>query len=262
MIDGYLVGSFNGVRKFAVALSTIDNYVGPLIKSWGRILFEDNRRGVLMGLDKDDRSVMRTHYRTSYTQAGIDRPTYVKGILAPDAMKSWLVNISGSEMGMGGFKGGTGNNLTKNEYKKLTGPPLAPRGMASRIISNYVVNVFTQQNGVYGVEGGWNDVVSNRGYPFLYAHFNGTGLHKGGNYATFMPSRRFRRINNSGNGFGRGRNLPRRDMNGLRAWGRKRANDDLNRWMRELMTTLQTEYFTEHGHVPDFVRMDRRGRMR
>ena len=260
MIDGYIVGSFEGTAKFAVALSTVENYVGPLIKSWAKVLIQDNRRGVLAGKDKNDRNVMPTHYRRSFTQAGFDRPTYVKGVQSPDASKSWLVNTSGTESDVGGFKGGVSANLSKKEYQKLAGPPLAPRGMASRIISNYIVRAFIQADGVYGVEGGWNDVVAKNGYPFLYAHFNGTGMHKGGNYASWIPSRKFKKINDSGQGFGRGKNLPRRDMNGLREWGRKRARADLNAWIRDLMTTLQTDYFTDHGHVPDFIRIPQRRR--
>jgi hypothetical protein len=252
MIDAHFEGSFDGVRRFSATLTTIEDFVGPLMVAWAKVLVEDNRKGVLAGRDKNDTVVMKTHYRTSFVQAGYDRPTYVKGVVNPAGDRSWLVNIRGN-MDSPGYKGGSSHNLKTSEYKKMSGPPLAPRGMASRIISNYVVSPIFETGGRYGVEGGWNDVTGRNGYPFLYAHFNGTGLHKGGNYATFMQSRQFKKLNNSGKGFGRGRNLPRRDMNGLRKWGRDRARRDLKLWIEDLMETFQNKYFNQTGHTPEFV---------
>jgi len=247
MIEHDFVGSFGGTSLFTARLATIQHYIGDLMNSWGKVLVEDNRRGVLAGLDKNDRSVQRTYYRWGVTQAGVDRPTYVKFVPNPNG-GNWKTNVSG---GHGeGFKPGPSANLTSKEYKRLTGPPLAPRGMASRIISNYTVAPILGDNNEFGVEGGWDDVVSKKGYQFLRAHFNGTGRNAGGNYL-WLPV------------FGGrpGKNLPRRNMNGLRDWGKARARAALNTWMKEVMTE-QMAYWEQAQHVPQFFRIDQRRKKR
>lgn len=225
MIDAHVIGSFNGTRQFAARLSTLQNYAGPLINAWAKVLIEDNRKGVLAGLDKDDQPVKPTSYRYSFTQAGYDRPTYVKTVFNVQSNAVWRVNISGANVGPG-YKPGPRANLSNREYRNQSGPPLAPRGMASRIISNYTIEPIETGN-TLGVEGGWDDVVSRRGREFLMYHFSG------------------------------GSRLPRRDMAGLRRWGRTRARRDLREWINDLMTELQDTYFTRAGHTPDFINLRR-----
>lgn len=241
MMNGFFEGSFDGVHAFTAQLSTIENYIGPLMQAWAKVLIEDNRKGVLAGLDKNDQPVRPTSYRTSFTQAGYDQPTYVKAVFNPFGGPDWKVNVSGGHMP--GFKPGPGHDLTTKQYQAQSGPPLAPRGMASRIISNYTVAPIFASGGQYGVEGGWDDVLSDKGVPFLPIHFNGTGKHAGGQYLNWYPMK----------GVGRGKNLPRRNMNGLRNWGRTRARKDLREWINDLMTQRQSGYFTMAGHNPDFV---------
>lgn len=221
MIDAHVIGSFDGVRQFAARLSTIQNYAGPLISAWANVLVEDNRRGVLAGLDGNDQPVTRTSYRYSFTQAGYDKPTYVKSVFNVQSNATWRVNISGTTQSRG-YKPGPAANLSSRDYRRQSGPPLAPRGSASRIISNYLVELVDTGN-TLGVEGFWQDVVSRRGVSFLPFHFSG------------------------------GRRLPRRNMANLRQWGRQRARRDLREWINDLMTDMQTEYFTRAGHTPDFV---------
>ena len=66
------------------------------------------------------------------------------------------------------------NNLTNSWYRALDGPPLAPRGRDSRIVTQ-----FRQRHGRDGqawyVEGGWEDVLTVSGIPFLPFHFRGEG---------------------------------------------------------------------------------------
>jgi len=237
MIGGYFSGSFDGVHTFTARLSTLDHYAGDLIGRWAAVLIEDNRRGVLAGLDRHDRQVIPTNYRNSFVQAGRDKPTTVQEV------KGWLVNVSG---GPGpGFKPGAGWDLTKKEYREQSGPPLAPRGMASRIISNYTVAPMHQPGagGMVGVEGGWDDVLNDRGEEFLQYHFDGTGMHRGGAYASWTKRR----------GVGRGKNMPRRDMAGLRKWGKDQAKKELREWVRELMEVQQGQYFSQMGHDAFFI---------
>ena len=112
--------------------------------------------------------------------------------------------------------------------------------MASRIISNYTVKAVDSTGGEFGVEGGWDDVVSKKGVEFLPFHFSG-------NVVATTSGPLFGVI-----GVGRGKNLARRNMAGLRAWGRTRARTDLQKWIQEVMDK-QYEYFTEAGHIPDFI---------
>ena len=229
MIHGHVTGTFDGTHAFVASLSTVNNYIGSLMQSWAKVLIEDNRKGVLAGLDKDDKPVASTIYRNSFAQAGYDRPTYVKFVPNPFGPVAWKVNVSGTHDP--GYKPGTTANLTTKQYKSLSGPPLAPRGMASRIISNYKIEAVDGTGGEFGVEGGWDDVVSKKGVEFLPFHFSG-------NVVSSTSAPLFGVI-----GVGRGKNLARRDMAGLRAWGRSRARTDLKKWIQEVMDK-QYEYFT------------------
>src|SRR5947209_6256359 len=83
----------------------------------------------------------------------------------------------------------------------LGGPPLAPRGASSRVITN----LFTQHgrdpaDNTWFAEGAWFEVVSTRGIPFLMAHFTGAATGRG------------HRVK-----------LPVRDLRGVRPQGRQEA---------------------------------------
>lgn len=235
MINGH-VGPFGVTELFAERLQTVDNYIGPLMMAWKAVLVEDNRRGVLAGLDKDDHEVKPTHYRKSFTQAGIDPPLFVRDVPNPFGGENWKVNVSG-QPGEAGFKPGRGHDLTTRQYQQQSGPPLAPRGMASRIISNYTVKPMATEAGHFGVEGGWDDFVSNSGREILPFHFDSSV-----DAASWIPKV----------GVGRGKNLPRRNMSGLRLWGRERARKELLEWIRMVME-MQNEYFERAQHLPEYV---------
>lgn len=256
MIQGRVEGSFNRVFEMANRLETIQAYVGPLLEAWSAVLIEDNRRGVMMGVDGDGVPMKPTKYRHSITQTAAggagdkffnfsgqafdfnpETASSVSGFFGASR-----ANLSGTAQNgpLSGFKPGASNNLTTSQYKRLTGPPLAPRGPASRVISNYVVEVMAGSNMV-GVEGGWNDVVSAKGVSFLPFHFNGA-----------TSSRAFFAASIGGDNH----HLPRRNLVGLRQWGKTQARKELNAWVTQLMTVTQVEYFTRSAkHNPKYVRI-------
>ena len=249
MIKATIEGGFTRAYQALFRLETMTNYVGPLLTAWAKVLIEDNRRGVMQGLDGDGLPMKPTKYRlslkqTSAGQAG-DQFFNASG-QAFSSMESAggfaFANLTGKSNAVG-FKGGASDNLTTRQYKKMTGPPLAPRGPASRVISNYVTEAVVESN-VVGVEGGWNDVVSKNGTPFLPFHFRGATSSR----ATFANS-----IS------GDNKHLPRRNLVGLRLWGKTQARKELNAWVKWLLTVSQPEYFgrTRAGHSPKYVRNKR-----
>jgi len=251
MIQGRVEGSFNRVFEMATRLETIEAYVMPLLEAWAEVLIEDNRRGVMMGVDGDGVPMKPTKYRLSLTQtsAGKSTDTFFnsQGTRISDlalaytgpSVGSYFANTAGRPNALG-FKAGPSGNLTTAQYRKMTGPPLAPRGVASRVISNYVVEYIAHPNTV-GVEGGWNDVVSKSGVSFLPFHFTGYGS-QDDIFASSIS--------------GPNRNLPRRNLVGLRQWGKTQARKELNAWVTQLMTVTQVEYFTRSAkHNPKYVRI-------
>jgi hypothetical protein len=254
MIKGHVEGDFNHVYEAMFRLDTMEAYTDSLLVAWTNVLIEDNRRGVMMGVDGDGQRMKPTKYRNSFVQTSAGQATdtffnsqgtRVTGLaLAYTGPKpgAFFSNITGTP-GARGFKGSSGDNLTTAQYKKMSGPPLAPRGVASRVISNYTVEYIASPNMV-GVEGGWNDVVSKKGVPFLPFHFSG---------ATF--SRAFFAAAIGGDNH----HLPRRNLVGLRQWGKTQARKELNAWIKWLLTVAQPEYFGRRraGHAPKYVRNKR-----
>lgn len=252
MIQGRVEGSFNRVFEMATRLETIEAYVMPLLQAWSNVLVEDNRRGVMMGVDGDGVPMKPTKYRLSLTQtaAGKSTDTFfnsqgtrISGLALAytgPSVGSYFANTSGMSGGLG-FKAGPSGNLATAQYRKMTGPPLAPRGVASRVISNYVVEAMPAGLNAVGVEGGWNDVVSKSGVSFLPFHFAGYGS-QDDIFASSIA--------------GPNRNLPKRNLVGLRQWGKTQARKELNAWATQLMTVTQVEYFTRSAkHNPKYVRI-------
>ena len=168
-----------------------DPDAGPLMEEWEDIITEDNRRGVLAGLDKDGRPMPAVTYRPVTA-----RP------------RRWTHKQEQSHLAAKGHLGAAGDNLSSAQYRRLDGPPLAPRGARSRVIAN----LFTQHGRVgdeWFAEGAWGEVVSRDGTQFLDAHF--TGARTGRNHAV---------------------KLPVRDLRGVRTWGRNKALAALRAWGR------------------------------
>ena len=113
----------------------------------------------------------------------IDPVTYRTGV----AKRSVAVR-SGGKFGSvaGSFKGGSNGNLSPAQYKLLTGPPTAPRRDESRVITNLVTR-HGRRGKLYFAEAAWDGVVDAKGKPFLVKMF------------------------------------ARRDLRGVRRWGREEA---------------------------------------
>jgi hypothetical protein len=118
----------------------------PLLNVLGEILREDNTEGALKGLDGFGDPLIPVTYRPDPT-AGSRKPI------------DYSIKAN--------------NNLTSGHYRTLDGPPLAPRGLDSRIVTNYATVWEHEAEGVYLALGHWVNVESIDGVPFLGAHFRG-----------------------------------------------------------------------------------------
>ncbi|WP_165231360.1 hypothetical protein [Aquisphaera insulae] len=130
--------------KFAElsAASRLD--FAPLLAGWAAIVEEENRAGILAGLDAAGRPLAPVTYRP--------RPA----THSPDFTPLAHDNLSGSA------------------YRVLYGPPTAPRGAASRVITRFHAEPAGQGDG-WSVLGSWDDVVDANGLPFLEDLFAGRG---------------------------------------------------------------------------------------
>lgn len=144
---------------YALDLKTVK----PLLIEWQKILVEDNRKGVLSGLDKDGANMIPVTYRTGIATKTAARRGKARG------------RTVGEFHGFGPFASGLHGNLTTAQYKALTGPPLAPQGDHSRVIANYQTASGQVGPGHFVAEGKWFDVVDIKGNPFLEHHFDGDG---------------------------------------------------------------------------------------
>lgn len=146
----------------------------PLMITWMEIIRRDNERGVLEGLDKDGRPLAPVTYRPipAAMRLTAAQKNLVKG------------NRRGLFAGLGASPGGMpNNNLTSAEYRRLGGPPLAPRGKYSRVVTNLETE-FAPPSGAgaggtgWQAYGYWREVVSVQGAKFLQYHFHGVGKTK------------------------------------------------------------------------------------
>jgi hypothetical protein len=226
-------GAFNRISARLKGVEVIDAAdLAVLLEEWERVIIEDNRRGVLAGLDKDGVEMQAVTYRGQTATAkprarsgafrGSNLKGNRKGVIRELGLKGGRIagrTPKGAEKVVGGmnrFKGVTtysftgskgaailpNNNLATRVYKQLDGPPLAPRREASRVISNLMTEHDTTE---MSASGGWAEVVSPKGVPFLKAHFNGE------------------------NG------LPVRDLRGVRPWGVAQARAAVRKWASWLL---------------------------
>ena len=148
------LGGFDRWREALAAILGADYY--PLMEQWEVIMTKDNKRGILAGLDKDGNPVKPVSYRP--IPGGL-RPTTRR-------QRNFVRGRRGTFFGFGPAAAGLHNNLTTAEYKRLGGPPLAPRGAFSRVITNFGTDA-TQTGPPWFVTGFWDDVVDVKGRPFL-----------------------------------------------------------------------------------------------
>lgn len=137
----------------------------PLLPQWSQILVEGNRRGVLSGVDGNDQPMPPLKYRPK------------QGTAAGKKTSNRQVPNYGTarfqSTGAGPFATGLHDNLLTRQYELLTGPRLAPRGDASRVIKNlHDQSQADPANGRYECILAWFQVISTKGKPFLIYHFD------------------------------------------------------------------------------------------
>jgi hypothetical protein len=135
----------------------------PLMERWADIIVEGNRRGVLAGLDGHNNPMPALQYRDGKGKKTRNRQVGHYGTTVFETT------------GFGPHRAGLHDNLTTALYSQLTGPRLAPRGEASRVIKNLHTEIRNLDGGTWEVVGAWLQVVSNEGVPFLPFHFEGDG---------------------------------------------------------------------------------------
>jgi len=151
------------------AIAHIADHASPLMQRWERVIEEDNRKGVLAGTDKDGNPPGRP---LIYRPRGKGVKLTIAQRLGQSPNKR-----RGIYMGRGPAASGLHNNLTTSEYRKLTGPRLAPRRQFSRIITNLETGHGRDPANprVWFAEGVWREVVTPKGRGFLRYHFDGEG---------------------------------------------------------------------------------------
>jgi hypothetical protein len=169
----------------------------PLMITWGRIIDEDNRKGVLAGTDHTGALMRPVSYRP-VGKPGVKLTVAQRLGQAPRAKR-------GRYAAFGSIETGLHNNLKSSAYKLLDGPALAPRKQFSRVITNLLTRFGKLSNGIWECVGYWNDVVSEKGVPFLHWHFTGTTK------------------------------LPQRDLRGLRPDGVEKARKSMRAWMIDVI---------------------------
>lgn len=151
----------------------------PLMVNWMKTIDDDNRLGVMAGLDKDGNPMAPVRYRP------VGKP------VRPSRRRGQFQGFGATAYG----------NLTSAEYRRLAGPPLAPRGIASRVITNLRLRYGRLGLTQWEAVGYWDEVLSRQGRPFLMYHFLGSGR------------------------------LPRRDLAGMRPGGVEKARKAARAWM-------------------------------
>ncbi len=186
-------------RANALASNGLDATL--LMKTWMGIIEEDNRKGVLAGLDKDGNAMPRVTYRP------------VGKAARPNASQRNTTNSRARKGTFGGYgpaAAGFNNNLSSAEYRRLGGPALAPRGAFSRVITNLRTAYEKVSAHVWTAYGMWFEVVSTKGKSFLPAHFTGARAGRGGRTK-----------------------LPVRDLRGVRPEGREKARKAATAWLSD-----------------------------
>jgi hypothetical protein len=182
----------------------------PLLVSWTQLIADDNRNGVLAGLDKDGLPLAPVTYRP------VDDAGKRINIAAKESSRLRLGQHHARKRdllfgGMGPAASGLHNNLTSSEYRRLDGPPLAPRYQFSRVITNLRLGQpIKEAENRWIAFCYWDEVVSTSGFSFLTVHFNGEPL---------------------------GRNGPsiKRDLRGVRPEGKQRCRAALREWTIDMI---------------------------
>jgi hypothetical protein len=165
----------------------------PVLETISDIMDDDNRRGILAGEDGNGNPMVMPSYR----------PVGKKGVrLTVEQRLGQTGRVKrGRYAAFGSSAEGLFNNLSSSSYRKLDGPPLAPRRQFSRVITNYATRYGEVRTNVWEVIGAWINVLSRKGVPFLHFHFEGAGR------------------------------LLIRDLRGIRPWGMDKIRGAIRAWM-------------------------------
>lgn len=176
----------------------------PLMRTFMMIIDDDNRRGVLASTDMDGNPMAPVTYRPKLKPG--QKPVQ---LTVAQRLGQKPNTKRGRYATFGSSASGPNNNLTSAEYRLLSGPPLAPRGQFSRVITNLLTDYDDSQrsSGKWEAWGYWDGVVSTKGVAFLIFHFEGQG------------------------------HLPRRDLRGLRPAGRALADSAAREWALDMVRT-------------------------
>jgi hypothetical protein len=179
-----------------------DPDAAPLMEEWTKVLVEGNRKGVLAGLDGNDVPMPPLTYRggEGFAEAK-SRRGWPFG-LKRDYRTGWEKRIPGLQ------------NSTTSEYKKMTGPRLAPQYARSRVIQNLEPGYGrdASQDYVWFAEAVWFDVVSEKGYHFLPVHFDGLRAGRGAGFT-----------------------MPQYDLRPVRPADRELAKAEMIAWAKDLV---------------------------
>lgn len=139
------------VRVLADQLKSVSlRQMKPTLIKIAKVMVEDNRRGILAGLDARGQPAPALTSRTGKGRKPAPR-----------------------KAGFGKTRGFNPNPVS-GKYANATGPRLAPFTIKSRVITNYATQ-YGQDGTTFFVEGAWIDVLSSKGKPFLHYHFVGAG---------------------------------------------------------------------------------------
>jgi len=168
-------GCENIQRRLSEITHVVD-HAGDLMEHWERLMEEGNRHGILAGTDKDGDPMIPVTYRPTYAQKRAIYAGTAKPILPTLSQRlgQHPRKMRGEFYGRGEHMSGLNNNLTSAEYRRLDGPPLAPRRQFSRVITNVETTSFQpEEHGYWLVTLTWKQVVSKTGYSFLKHLFDG-----------------------------------------------------------------------------------------
>ena len=125
-----------------------------LMLRFTELIRKSNQRGAIEGTDKDDSLLLEVTYRPVPEFVGPRK----RGKAGPFA----------------GLEADAFGNLTSSEYRHLTGKPVAPRGLDSRIVTNLKTEFDHPTPGEWVAYGYWDQVVARDGdTQFLNYLFDG-----------------------------------------------------------------------------------------
>jgi hypothetical protein len=148
-------------------ISNIMDHAGDLMENWKRLVEEGNRRGILEDkTDKDGKPLLRVTYR----------PFRARKLTIGERLGQRANLRRGRHAGKGSYTQSVldNNNLSTSAYRRLAGPPLAPREQFSRVVTNFETTSWqVEEHGHWIVMGAWKEVVNKNGYAFLKHLFDG-----------------------------------------------------------------------------------------